>query len=305
MMLTIFATPKPFRGHIGIIQRNAIRSWTLLHPEVEVILFGGEDGAAEVAHEFGIRHEAEVHRNESGTPFVDDIFDRAQELARHPVVCYVNSDIILMPEFCQALERVSQEQRTFLMIGRRWDINITELWNFAEAGWELRLRNVARQEGKQREPQWIDYFGFPRGMYHKKVLPFLLGRTSWDNWLVWEARTLGIPVVDVSAAVTAVHQNHDYLHHPGGEKAVWQGEEAKRNFSLAGEGKQYCTIEDATHQLSSSGTLRRTPLRKPVAVAKRFLWDIFVHRTFPLRKRLGMRRNGWLKAFKRDSASRA
>ena len=28
-MLTIFTTPKPFRGHIGIIQRNALKSWTI------------------------------------------------------------------------------------------------------------------------------------------------------------------------------------------------------------------------------------------------------------------------------------
>jgi hypothetical protein len=43
-MLTIFSTPKPFHGHSGIIQRNALKSWTLLHPDVEVILFGIEDG---------------------------------------------------------------------------------------------------------------------------------------------------------------------------------------------------------------------------------------------------------------------
>lgn len=35
-----FTTAKPFVGHNGVIQRNALRSWTLLHPGVEVILFG-------------------------------------------------------------------------------------------------------------------------------------------------------------------------------------------------------------------------------------------------------------------------
>ncbi len=29
-MLTLFTIPKPFAGHIGLIQRNAIASWTLL-----------------------------------------------------------------------------------------------------------------------------------------------------------------------------------------------------------------------------------------------------------------------------------
>src|SRR5439155_17039784 len=48
-MLTFFTTAKPFHGHDGIIQRNALRSWTLLHPEVEVNLFGSEEGAAQTA----------------------------------------------------------------------------------------------------------------------------------------------------------------------------------------------------------------------------------------------------------------
>ena len=37
-MLTIFATAKPFRGHDGIIQRNAVASWTRLRPQPESVL---------------------------------------------------------------------------------------------------------------------------------------------------------------------------------------------------------------------------------------------------------------------------
>src|SRR5436309_411668 len=42
-MLTLFAAPKPFRGHIGIIQRNAITSWTKLQPRPEIILYGTQE----------------------------------------------------------------------------------------------------------------------------------------------------------------------------------------------------------------------------------------------------------------------
>ena len=64
-MLTVFSTAKSFHGHSGIIQRNALKSWTLLHPDVEVILFGDEDGAAETCRDLGIRHEPKVRRNET------------------------------------------------------------------------------------------------------------------------------------------------------------------------------------------------------------------------------------------------
>ena len=65
-MLTIFSTPKPFQGHIGVIQRSALKSWTLLHPDIEVILFGDDDGAADVCHELRFRHEPYVERGSSG-----------------------------------------------------------------------------------------------------------------------------------------------------------------------------------------------------------------------------------------------
>jgi len=65
-MLTLFSTAKPFHGHNGIIQRNALKSWTLLHPSVEIILFGDDEGAAEVCAEYGLRHEPHVERHESG-----------------------------------------------------------------------------------------------------------------------------------------------------------------------------------------------------------------------------------------------
>ncbi len=55
-MITIFTIPKPFKGHISVIQKNAIKSWTLLEPSCEIILFGDEEGAEEIAQELSLRH---------------------------------------------------------------------------------------------------------------------------------------------------------------------------------------------------------------------------------------------------------
>jgi len=65
-MITFFTTAKPFIGHNGVIQRNALKSWTLAAPAAEVIMFGNEEGAAETAWELGIRHVAEVERTPEG-----------------------------------------------------------------------------------------------------------------------------------------------------------------------------------------------------------------------------------------------
>ena len=84
-MITFFTAPKPFQGHIDIIQRNAIESWLRLRPQCEVILFGDEEGIAEVARELKVRHIPEVARNEYGTPLISSLFEKAQEIARYDV----------------------------------------------------------------------------------------------------------------------------------------------------------------------------------------------------------------------------
>ncbi len=269
-MLTIFSTAKPFKGHFATIQRNAIKSWTLLHPDCEVILFGDEEGTAEVAQEFGIRHEPQVQRNKYGTPFLHSMFDCAQEIARHDLLCYVNCDMFLMSDFRDALERVSDWRRTFLMVGRRWNTNITEPWDFTDPNWERRLRALALQEGQEGDPWGIDYFAFSHQLYYGRTLPFLIGRYHWDNWLIWKARSLGHPVVDVSPVVIAVHQNHDYSHIsqlPAAEKKTsetdllsgvspaWT-EESKWNDELAGGWWHLYWTENATHKLTENGLQR-------------------------------------------------
>src|SRR5438477_11746488 len=101
-MLTLFSIPKPFRGHIAVIQHNAIRSWTLLRPACEVILFGDDEGVASAAADLGVRHFPEVARNEYGTPLVSDVFAQAQRHAAHDTLCYINADIIVMNDLLDA-----------------------------------------------------------------------------------------------------------------------------------------------------------------------------------------------------------
>jgi hypothetical protein len=252
-MLTIFTTAKPFWGRSRIIQRNALQSWKALHRDVEVILFGDDEGAAEVAEEFGLRHEAHVERNAWGTKRLDYMFARAQEIARNEILCYINCDIILMRDFWRAVERVRAMHQEFLMVGRRWDTDVTKPLAFARADgeatkWEAGLRALALQSGRQCKAEWIDYFVFTRGLYGADIPPFVL-RVFWDNWLVWKALDAGKPVIDASRAVIAVHQNHDYSYHPQGKAGIWSGEEAGLNGQLAGGWRHLRTIADATEVL--------------------------------------------------------
>ena len=259
-MLTLFCIPKPFREHYEVIQRNAIRSWHLLRPACEIILFGGEAGTKEVAEEFGLRHVSDIARNEHGTPLVNDLFEKAQTLTKNDSLCYVNADIILMSDFMLAVAQALHCEHRFLMVGQRWDVDLEEPWYFKPPDWETALRAHVREYGRLHDYTGIDYFVFSRGLW-SDIPPFAIGRTVWDNWLLYRARKSRCPLIDASQVVMALHQNHDYSHNGKDEEWVFQGPEAERNLKLAGGWPQVFTLLDATHSLTPVGMKRALDLQ--------------------------------------------
>ena len=246
-MLTLFTIPKPFVGHIGIIQRNAIASWARLNPKPEIVLFGDEPGTGDVAREHGVRHEPTVVRNEFGTPLVSDVFARAGTIGAHDLQCYVNADILLLADFLDAVRRVAARWRNFLLVGGRWDLDVPEPLDFS-SGWEGRLRRLVASAGRLHAATGMDYFVFRRGLWGD-IPPFAVGRTMWDNWLLYGARARRAPLIDGTRAITAVHQNHGYAHFAGGADSLWKGPEARRNLQLAGGYGNAFTLSDATWRL--------------------------------------------------------
>jgi hypothetical protein len=295
-MLTLFTTAKPFTGHSGIIQRNALKSWTLLDADVEIILFGDDEGAAETARELGLRHEAHIERNEFGTKRIDWIFGRAQEIARHDLLCYSNCDMIYPAGFRNALEKVRSKFTKFLMVGRRWDTDITAPLDFSSPDWEEDAVALARTKGAKQPGYSVDYFAFRRGLY-LNMPELVIGRVWWDHWLVWKARMEGAAVVDVSPLVTAVHQNHGYGYHPEGAKGVWTDEQAMRNWSNAGGRWHLFTIDDATHILDSKGFHRNwkaglMPYYRAFGPHFNTYWFKLMDLTRPARHFLGLKSKG-------------
>jgi hypothetical protein len=256
-MLTIFAIPKPFEGHIGVIQRNAITSWTLLEPRPEIILFGDERGTEEMCLELGLLHHPHVEKNEFGTPLVDSIFHSAQEVGVGHRMMYANCDMIFTNDLITAVQSVPLTE--FLLIGKRSEIDIEHLIDFNNPRWAQDLTRTVEQFGKDGPASAIDYFNFNKGMY--QALPrFAIGRIGWDNWLIWHTKERKIKVVDASPCVRAVHQNHGYSHLRRGADELRYGIEAKQNVALAGGWLAYCNLDDADFVLTSSGTLSRPPI---------------------------------------------
>jgi len=230
-LITIFSAPKPFSDpHIATIQRNAIASWTKL-PDVNVVLLGDEPGLVEAAAELGVTHIREIPRSPSGAPLMDAMFRLARESSPSPLYAIVNADIILFDDFITAAKQAMGQKEKFVLMGQRWDADITEPLEFSE-GWQERLREKVTSQGSLHRPAGSDYFIFPITTY-QLLPPFIIGRAGWDNWMIYHALKSGFPAIDATADVMIVHQNHDYSHLPDG-KPHYQHPETDENIRLAG-----------------------------------------------------------------------
>ena len=256
-LITLFSAPKPFTdSHIAMIQRNAIKSWTLL-PDVEVILLGEEIGLAEVAKELGVKHLPAVARNESGTPLISSMFQLARENSNSDLLCIINADMVLMPDFVEAARRSRMLRDKYVLLSQRWDYDITKPINFA-AGWESQLVEAVRKQNQLHRPAGSDFFLFPKACY-ADIPNFIIGRAGWDNWMIYKARAEKWAVIDCTPSVMIVHQNHDYSHLPGG-KPHYEHPDTNENIRLAGgQANIRYTILDSTHQLAN-GKLTRPKL---------------------------------------------
>lgn len=299
--ITILCMPKPFVGHIGVIQRNAINSWSRLTPRPEIYIFGEEDGVEEIAAELSIRHMRDIARNEFGTPLLDDLLCRTRKSSPAPLLCYVNSDIILLQEFWGAVQQIHRRFPKFLGVMHRLNINLQEPLDFASGG-EQKLREEILPLGCPGNHSAIDVFVFHRDSY-RDVPPLALGRAWFDQWLIKDAHRQGIPVVDMTRVTRAIHQNHDYGHIVGGQRAAYWGEEALRSLAIYGGRPHAFTLLDVTHELLANGEIQRVRYRRARHVAREWLWRNLILRTVSLRGRLGLRRRSLRRFRDRDTTA--
>jgi hypothetical protein len=226
---TIFCVPRAWEGIYKIRQENAINSWLRLEPKPEIILCCDDEGVADAAQRFGCIHIPGIVRNAQGTPLISDIFAKCQRRANTDLMSYINSDIIVYQNWADALLRCAAKfPEQFLMVGRRYDVDILEPIDFAE-GWQDRVFEAVRERGRQHNIGAIDVFGFWRGLYDS-IPPFAVGRSAWDNWLVVQAVYKRVPTVEAQG-ITLVHQDMPPKKRPP-KPGVKRDAEKQRNWDL-------------------------------------------------------------------------
>lgn len=233
-MLTIFTICKPFTGHSHTIQVNALKSWTLLQPRPQIIVFGNESGTARVAHQLGLQHVPQLACNQYGTPLLSDAFSQAHHLAENDILVYANADIMFFNDLVATIAQARAASfDQFLIIGQRINFDVVGLIDFEDEAWEPRLRSQIATSGQLSAVVCKDYFVFTKPLF-ADIPQFAVGRGNWDNWMVAAAHRQKIPVIDATPVLAAVHQNHNYAHLPGGSITSVLGTEARQNATVGG-----------------------------------------------------------------------
>lgn len=282
-MLTLFSLPKPFRGNIDLIQHNAIISWMLLEPKPEIILIGDEEGTAEVSKKFGLRYIPQIEKNEFGTPLVNSILEIGQSNATNPLVCYINADIILTGDIIDAVIKLRShfENEKYLLIGGKWDIDYFDPLEFKSPLWKDRLHRYLKANCRQASA--FEYFIFPKDL--KWDMPaFAVGRTCHDNWFIYKARKMGIPVIDGTKMITAVHQRHNYAHYLKRNQVPLESPEARNNLRLLGFWNNY-TLVDAIYFLTFEGLIECRDIKRWLKRIKERSKMVFIYTNYLLKVR--------------------
>jgi hypothetical protein len=237
--VTFFTVTRPFVGEFDRIQRLAISSWLSAVPTSEVLVFGNREGTADACRVLGAKHIPAVTTNEHGTELVNAVFKQAHELAQgdwRRWLCEVSADIVLGGDFAMALEGAEKLAKPFI-VGQRWDVKADNTMSL-------------------HPPCGIDYFLYRRDTLGE-IPPFAVGRSAYDQWLLWAAiEQWGMTVIDATETITALHQNHGYPEY--GDKAkLLASEERAHNLELASECKRWYGINDAPFVMKMGKVVQR------------------------------------------------
>ena len=227
-LLTMFTTFR-YSSAKRYIYENTIRNWHMLSPDVIPILFtdvntSDQTSIAHYAAQQGWRVFPVPKTSPKGIPVLRHMYLEAQKKFNTTFYCYTNSDILFDRNLTNTIRFLKMSARgghidKLLVVGRRWNWHLEKnasLTELAAVGNYVKNSTMFSANAQ-------DYFLTARNGYPWATIPdFVVGRVGYDNWLVATALAKGIPVVDVTETVTALHQSGRDGDHAGW-KAKFEG----------------------------------------------------------------------------------
>lgn len=211
-LVTLFTT---FAEHLHsdsekmFVHNNTLANWASFNPSVNLILFSNDSYWGGVAKSYGW-DVIKPLRVENGTkpPVLKDMFRLAMSRYKTEWFGYVNADILFTKDLILNLEMLTKKYNSstsrIMLTGRRTNVeNLTNLNPVSESN----IQQFAEQYGRLYKEDAEDFFISTKSFPWQSILPVVVGRPGYDNWLVGEARCrLNTTVIDVTRTLLAFHQ---------------------------------------------------------------------------------------------------
>jgi len=283
--MIIFSSPKPFHQATTPVQLSAMRSWAMACPLAKIFLFGDANNLLPICKQEGFFYGGSLPTTELGGEILSGMFVEMTD--RHPeeVLLYLNSDIFLEPTLARSVQELESLPKPWLGACRRWCLSSWEGETKKEKDLLEFLKSLDSR-GYYGTASALDLFLF-RGIDLHAMPPFRIGHAGWDNWMIYHARCMDIPVIDLSSLVRACHCRHDYSYARGNTSPDRRdGPLEEENVRILGRDSRRFHLGHATHEWKEGRVVRR----RGVA---------FFHRQFEVWIEKNPRHQIWVRFLKR------
>lgn len=208
-LFTTHATHTHDDAEKNIVHNNTLANWASFKPFVNLILFSNESDVLSTSVKYG--WDAISLSNTSrfrNPPVLREMFLTAMEKYDTPWYGYINADILFTSDLIKTLRFISStfplNTSRVLITGRRTNVNNVTLVNISS---DDAIRHTAASFGSLFREDAEDYFITTKSFPWSTVLPVVVGRPGYDNWLVAEAWCrLETAVIDVTDTNVMLHQ---------------------------------------------------------------------------------------------------
>ena len=279
-MLTILSTPKPFEGHIGLIQRNAIGSWVRLSPRPQIILFGRLAPEPVKWPLSSASSTSPRSRRTNSALLICVDSSRAGETAGAP-----QSPLLRQrrhhPDRGARARRAVRTRATaaFLMVSARINLDLDVPILF-ETDWRRLAERAAARRAAARATTRASISSSSPRVSIQNIPPLAIGRAWFDQWMIKAAAQRGLDRRRHRRSGRSSTRTTVTRTSPADASTVYQGVEAERNLAIyGGEAHAYTLLE--LHPRAGLATERSAGSisRKERFRARQVLWDLFVRRT--------------------------
>lgn len=184
-MITIYTYFESFEDeYTAMVQTNALKSWAMLEPNPEIIVFGNNPGVREICDQYGLNHIPNVRCGQSGAPYMDSMMRVVEEIGFFDkYLCLSPNTIVVDKNVCKAAYVLSKKMEHFLLICKdniinRNEVKMLDFYNTQALDEHLGKKVIVTHA-------WNDGFYLFNKGYFDHHPPFLLGRGSYESWLYW------------------------------------------------------------------------------------------------------------------------